>query len=79
MKNSLIRFLVILVTTIVTFELTNLSLWLMCQPDTYLFYLGLILLLTIGFIGGYGLRQYGFKLYSKWKEKSNKKDLDGNN
>jgi hypothetical protein len=70
MKNLLKPFLILLVAGIVTYELTNLSFWLMTQPNSLLFYLGLSILSTTFFFVGWGVGEFGKKLYLKFKNKS---------
>jgi ABC-type uncharacterized transport system permease subunit len=78
MKNALKHFVILLVAAIATFELVNLAFWLMCQSDSYLFYLGLIIVSTLMFIGGYTIGLYAHKTYVSLKNKSDKKDESSN-
>lgn len=73
MKSRLIHFLLLLVGLFITYEIVNLSFWLMCQPDTVLFYLGTTILLSVMFIGGIGIGEFVYKTYMNWKNKSDKK------
>jgi hypothetical protein len=70
MKNLLKPFLTLLVAGIVAFESTNLSFWLMTQPNSFLFYLGLFILSTTFFFVGWGVGEFGKRLYLKFKNKS---------
>jgi len=70
MKNLLKPFLILLVVGIVTYESINLSFWLMTQANSFLFYLGLIIISTILFLVGWSIGEFGNKLYQKFKNKS---------
>jgi hypothetical protein len=70
MKNLLKPFLILLVAGIVTYESINLSFWLMTQANSFLFYLGLIIISTILFLVGWSIGEFGNKLYQKFKNKS---------
>ena len=53
MKNTLVTYIITVFIVILVVELTNIGFFLMNQPDSYLFYLGLLLIGSECFIGGW--------------------------
>jgi ABC-type nickel/cobalt efflux system permease component RcnA len=76
MKNTLIQYIVTIIVVIAVVELTNFAFNLMNQPDTYVFYLGLLIILSEGFAGGWLVMRTLKNIFSPKEDNSEKKDTD---
>jgi hypothetical protein len=70
MKNSLVNYIIAIVIAIIAVELFHLGTYLMNQPDSMLFYLGLFLIGLESFIGGWYVAKTLNKIFSSDKEKN---------
>ena len=83
MKNTLLNYFITIIVVIAIVELTNFAFTLMNQPDTYVFYLGLLIILSEGFAGGWLVMRTLKNIFSpkednSEKNKPNKKKIDNN-
>ncbi len=76
MKNTLIQYIVTIIVVIAVVELTNFAFNLMNQPDTYVFYLGLLIILSEGFAGGWLVMRTLKNIFSPKEDNSEKKDTE---
>jgi ABC-type nickel/cobalt efflux system permease component RcnA len=76
MKNTLIQYIVTIIVVIAIVELTNFAFTLMNQPDTYVFYLGLLIILSEGFAGGWLVMRTLKNIFSPKEDNSEKKDTE---
>ena len=76
MKNTLIQYIVTIIVVIAVVELTNFAFNLMNQPDTYVFYLGLLIILSEGFAGGWLVMRTLKNIFSPKEDDSEKKDTE---
>jgi ABC-type nickel/cobalt efflux system permease component RcnA len=76
MKNTLIQYIVTIIVVIAVVELTNFAFNLMNQPDTYVFYLGLLIILSEGFAGGWLVMRTLKNIFSPKEGNSEKKDTE---
>jgi hypothetical protein len=76
MKNTLIQYIVTIIVVIAVVELTNFAFNLMNQPDTYVFYLGLLIILSEGFVGGWLVMRTLKNIFSPKEDNSEKKDTE---
>lgn len=74
MKDTFFKYLTAIVTTILVVELFNFGLFLMNQPDSYLFYLGLLLIGSECFIGGWFFVKTLMSVFSKKEDETEKKE-----
>lgn len=76
MKNTLIQYIITIIVIIAVVELTNFAFNLMNQPDTYVFYLGLLIILSEGFAGGWLIIRTLKNIFSPKEDNSEKKDTE---
>ena len=76
MKNTLIQYIVTIIVVIAVVELTNFAFNLMNQPDTYVFYLGLLIILSESFAGGWLVMRTLKNIFSPKEDDSEKKDTE---
>jgi hypothetical protein len=76
MKNTLIQYIITIIVIIAVVELTNFAFNLMNQPDTYVFYLGLLIILSEGFAGGWLIIRTLKNIFSLKEDNSEKKDTE---
>jgi ABC-type nickel/cobalt efflux system permease component RcnA len=76
MKNTLIQYIVTIIVVIAVVELTNFAFNLMNQPNTYVFYLGLLIILSEGFAGGWLVMRTLKNIFSPKEDNSEKKDTE---
>ena len=76
MKNTLIQYIITIIVIIAVVELTNFAFNLMNQPDTYVFYLGLLIILSEGFAGGWLVMRTLKNIFSPKEDDSEKKDTE---
>jgi ABC-type nickel/cobalt efflux system permease component RcnA len=76
MKNTFIRYITAIVITILVVELTNFGFFLMNQSDSYLFYLGLLLIGSECFIGGWFFVKTLMSVFSKKEDETEKKESE---
>ena len=76
MKNTLIQYIITIIVIIAVVELTNFAFNLMNQPDTYVFYLGLLIILSEGFAGGWLVMRTLKNIFSPKEDNSEKKDTE---
>ena len=76
MKNTLLYYFITIIVVIAIVELTNLAFTLMNQPDTYVFYLGLLIILSEGFAGGWLVMRTLKNIFSPKEDNSEKKDTE---
>jgi hypothetical protein len=76
MKNTLIQYIITIIVIITVVELTNFAFNLMNQPDTYVFYLGLLIILSEGFAGGWLIIRTLKNIFSPKEDNSEKKDTE---
>lgn len=69
MKHNIVKILIYLLVIIGVIEGTNLGFYLMTQPDSYLFYLGISLVAFIWIFIGYKAFEILTYLYDKIKNK----------
>jgi hypothetical protein len=76
MKNTLLYYFITIIVVIAIVELTNFAFTLMNQPDTYVFYLGLSIILSEGFAGGWLVMRTLKNIFSPKEDNSEKKDTE---
>ena len=76
MKNTLLNYFITIIVVIAIVELTNFAFTLMNQPDTYVFYLGLSIILSEGFAGGWLVMRTLKNIFSPKEDDSEKKDTE---
>ena len=76
MKNTLIQYIITIIVIIAVVELTNFAFNLMNQPDTYVVYLGLLIILSEGFAGGWLIIRTLKNIFSPKEDNSEKKDTE---
>jgi hypothetical protein len=76
MKNTLLNYFITIIVVIAIVELTNFAFTLMTQPDTYVFYLGLLIILSEGFAGGWLVMRTLKNIFSPKEDNSEKKDTE---
>lgn len=76
MKNTLLNYFITIIVVIAIVELTNFAFTLMNQPDTYVFYLGLLIILSEGFAGGWLVMRTLKNIFSPKEDNSEKKDTE---
>lgn len=74
MKNTLVTYIITVFIVILVVELTNIGFFLMNQPDSYLFYLGLLLIGSECFIGGWFFVKTLMSVFSKKEDETEKKE-----
>jgi hypothetical protein len=76
MKNTLLYYFITIIVVIAIVELTNFAFTLMNQPDTYVFYLGLLIILSEGFAGGWLVMRTLKNIFLSKEDDSEKKDTE---
>lgn len=76
MKNTLLQYIITIIVVIAVVELTNFAFNLMNQPDTYVFYLGLLIILSEGFAGGWFVIRTLKNIFSSKTDESEEKDSE---
>lgn len=74
MKNTLVTYIITIFIVILLVELTNIGFFLMNQPDSYLFYLGLLLIGIECFIVGWYMIKELTKIFTSDEKKSEEND-----
>jgi hypothetical protein len=65
MKNKLVNYLIIIVVAIIAVELLQFGFHLMNQSDSILFYIGLTLIGSVGFLIGWFISKELNKIFTK--------------
>lgn len=76
MKNTLVTYIITIFIVILLVELTNIGFFLMNQPDSYLFYLGLLLIGSECFIGGWFFLKTLMSVFSQKEDETEKKESE---
>lgn len=76
MKSTFVRYIIAFFIVILVVELTKIGFFLMNQPDSYLFYLGLLLIGSECFIGGWFFLKTLMSVFSQKEDETEKKDTE---
>jgi hypothetical protein len=71
LKKVVLTFIII----VLAFEIPNLGFYLMNQPDTYLFWLGVLIISTLFFLLGWAFHQYVLKVFIKILEEDDDREV----